>query len=204
MFSMPSIPCHSQCTCRFLEDDQYKVLRERFFEGELPNPPPSRSYTPSMPLTVDDMLNRIENRLRAVLFKACRNSDAALQTVQTLENGLLQIYRNKSDKPTKSGHLNKKDWWHELLLQEPSVTRQADSQRIITQFYFDADNASSGFHRILLNAICQFHGLCAVSRTLPMVTDESKTVRALTVKGGSMGKVPYKLYDVVADLDKTH
>jgi hypothetical protein len=55
-------------------------------------------------------------------------------------------------------------WWESLLLECPTVTRRKDSDRVAAQFFFDSTLPTAGFHRLLLHAVCQFHGLNVVSR----------------------------------------
>ncbi|KAI2492342.1 hypothetical protein MHU86_22209 [Fragilaria crotonensis] len=40
----------------------------------------------------------------------------------------------------------------------------------MARFYFDATSSAGGFHRLLLHAICQFHGLHATSTTTTNTT----------------------------------
>ena len=62
----------------------------------------------------------------------------------------------------------------------------------MARIFFDASSSTGGFHRLLLHAICQFHGLNATSATTTatITTLSAKThekeARLLTVTGKRM------------------
>ena len=81
------------------------------------------------------------------------------------------------------------EWWSDLLLQAPKVTN-ANNHRRVVQFVFDNDSSTGGFHRLLLHAAVQYHGLVAVSKTASLQVDGNDEVsseqvcRLLLVMGG--------------------
>ena len=150
-----------------MNDDEMKDSREKFFEGHGPmqHKDQSRKFKPSKVDTVlsgEDMLNRIDQRLRRLLVRACHNSFAAAKVVDLFESFIITSFMN-DDKSTTT--LLKDDWWMDLLLECPTLTHRRDSNRSTVQFFFHPTLPTGGFHRLLLHAVCQFHGLNVVSRT---------------------------------------
>jgi len=101
---------------------------------------------------------------------------------------------------TTSTNNTKDCWWKGLLLQNPSVCSVSSKAKedyasseqpgYRAQFSFDAESPTGGFHRLLLQSICQFHGLTTVSRMLHVdVPTETRGIscrtkaRALIVTG---------------------
>lgn len=202
-----------------MENDELKGLRHRFFEGELPMreipKEPTRRSCSRRPLTAAGMLGRVDGRLRRVVVKSCTNSYAAAKVVETFESFLVATFGGENKMDTTLSL--EEEWWRSLLLQEPTVTHQKednDNNKIVARFLFDAPSSNSnnnrkgnkdaeaaaiaakgGFHRILLHAVCQFHGLRAVSNMMDIdelppegSTSTRKSARALTVTG-SIGAI---------------
>jgi hypothetical protein len=138
-------------------------------------------------------MNRIDPRLRSVVVRACRNSYAAAKVVELLEDYVVSTFQGEHSDwiliptPPASGSRSNEEeqslWWKGLLLQSPTVSKNknshtktidddscADGSAVLVKgyyqvrFFFDADSPTGGFHRLLLQAICQFHGLNTVSR----------------------------------------
>ncbi|KAG7362837.1 hypothetical protein IV203_026197 [Nitzschia inconspicua] len=184
---------------KFRQDDLARV-RQQFFNGELPNqllllqqPAVSKRDDISV-MTPEERFHRIESRLRRVVVKACENSYAASQVVTIFENYLIGVHTGRDD------IVRSHEEWLELLLEPPTVTRRPrktnnraesdndnddDQSELITRFLFDADSSTSGFHRLLLHGVCQFHGLKAVSSTMTVTVQDDKTkkARVLTATG---------------------
>jgi len=169
-------------------------VRDRFFEGELPGPlaphQPRSRISQKGPLTAEDMMNRIDNRLRRIVVKACSNSYAASKVVETFEEFLVASFADSKPKLVE-------DWWDDLLLEPPSITSRKDL-RSVAQFFFDADSTTGGFHRLLLHAVCQFHGLHAVSKMVDITIDSKSKSRALNVTG-VLGEKKFRLLDHIAE-----
>jgi hypothetical protein len=185
-------------------------------------------------LTASEMMNRIDGRLRRVVVKSCTNSYAAASVVETFESFIVDTFTDKTtnskeDYTSSNTHNSLKEgWWQSLLLEQPTVTHRKDG-KIVVQFFFEApsDTASAaaggdgkkdaeaaaiaakgGFHRILLHAVCQFHGLRAVSNMIDIVQKDDKnnnnnnaikkSSRALTVMGTSGGmEAKYRLLESI-------
>jgi phosphosulfolactate phosphohydrolase-like enzyme len=111
-------------------------------------------------LNGDDMLHRIDPRLRRLVVRACHNSYAAAKVVELFESFIVQSFTND-----KKSTLLTDCWWSDLLLECPTLTHRRDSRRSTAQFFFHPTLPTGGFHRLLLHAVCQFHGLNVVSRT---------------------------------------
>lgn len=155
-----------------MNDNEMKVAREQFFEGHGPmsnhnnnNKNGSRKVKSSnngAMLSGDDMLNRIDPRLRRLLIRSCRNSYAAGKVVELFESFILYSFSNV---PSAAVVLQD-DWWMDLLLECPTLTHRNDNHhRSTVQFFFHPTLPTGGFHRLLLHAVCQFHGLNVASRT---------------------------------------
>ena len=192
-----------------MQGDAFKESREKFFDGAGPRPALLLNQ-PRRPKefkhwTAGERMNLIDPRLRSVVVRACRNSYAASKVVELLEDCVVSTFRGDEDwiliptTASSSDDDNKnKMWWQGLLLQSPMVTKSIDEDareqegvllrtRYQVQFLFDAETPTGGFHRLLLQAICQFHGLRTASRMVhgtPTVDGTSiSQARVLTATG---------------------
>jgi hypothetical protein len=175
-------------------DDAFREAREKFFEGAGPLPNERRLHSTSTTkqvkyMTAAERMNRIDPRLRSVVVRACRNSYAAAKVVELLEDYVVSTFQGHSDwilirTPSASSSDNDEQeqsmWWKGLLLQSPTVSKNSPTKAMDVDsceeegvngyyqalFLFDADSPTGGFHRLLLQAICQFHGLNIASRVL--------------------------------------
>lgn len=140
-----------------------KDAREQFFEGYGPmtnhSTPKVKSISNKVVLSGDDMLNRIDPRLRRLLIRACHNSYAAAKVVEVFESFIIKSFTNVKSTLLQDG------WWMDLLLECPTLTHRKDNNRSTAQFFFHPTLPTGGFHRLLLHAVCQFHGLNVTSRT---------------------------------------
>ena len=147
-----------------MNDSEMKDAREQFFEGHGPvhndSPPKWKSSRNVRALNGDDMLHRIDPRLRRLVVRACHNSYAAAKVVELFESFVVQSFTND-----KKSTLLTDCWWSDLLLEYPTINHRRDSCRSTAQFFFHPTLPTGGFHRLLLHAVCQFHGLNVVSRT---------------------------------------
>jgi hypothetical protein len=133
------------------------------------------------------MLNRIHGRLLTVVTRACSTSQASVKFVDRYERFLAQCF-GKEKVTTLNTDVSTS------LLEPPAVTR-TKSGSTIARFYFNSVSSEGGFHRLLLHAVTQFHGLHAISKTVEM---ETNTARLLTVTGSLSG--PYvRLLDHIID-----
>lgn len=136
-----------------MNDRTLRVVREQFFDGSLPIPAAQLTASKPRPKTGID---RIDNRLKQVVVKACRNSAPATIILQKFETYLLDAF-DKGEEPLKD------EWYQDLLKEAPHKQTTASGQTVI-RFCFDEKNG--GFNRLILHAVAQFHGLVVVSKRL--------------------------------------
>jgi hypothetical protein len=211
----------SKAMKKFREDDSLRLVREKFFEGSLPcyihssASSSKRKVIDSDALTPLERFHRIETRLRRIVVKACENSCAASKVVNALEAFFIQLYSGEKDeRSTKE--------WKEFLLDSPTVTDPRCSMKnsknghqhnqetevtnststshgqLIVKFFFDADSATGGFHRLLLHGVCQFHCIRATSSTTRI---NGKKARVLTATGVFSG-ADIRLVDFITQRQK--
>lgn len=171
---------------RLREDESLRGVREKFFEGEL-NALPAKA-TPARPdivaTTPEVMLLRMEARLRRVVVKACENSVPASSVVNHVEQFLIQAHGGAPLEGTTPNHNEASNWWQDILIEPPSVTRRERDETVLTRFVFDGDSANGGFHRLLIHGLCQFHGLKAMSSTInPEINGNRVQARLLIAAG---------------------
>lgn len=99
---------------------------------------------------------------------------------------------------------NKEYWWKGLLLHSPTgvslrtkeYAASGEQPGYRAQFSFDAESPTGGFHRLLLQSICQFHGLTTVSRML--------YVDVPTERGGISGRTKARTLIVTGCLQEAN
>jgi len=164
------------------DDLKMKGIREEFFEGEIGYGTPTSSSrtkrtTANIELTPAQMLRRIPDRLRNVVVRACSTSDATATIVDSYETFLVQSF--VEGKATTLDTLGLSG-----SLLEPPTVLQTKLGSTVARFCFDSESSAGGFHRLLLHAVCQFHSLNAVSKTIER---ETESARLLTVTGTLLG-----------------
>ena len=176
---------------KLMTDPRYESLRDKYLDGELPVLEQPRCSGPAIPIqwTPDLMLNRIDSRLRRVVIKAGTNSQPAFLVMKRLEDHVMRLFTG-SDAPGED--------LTDLLLAVPTLRTLADSVHTC-QFYFHPNSPTGGFHRLLLHAICQFHGLRVSSRTVDVEIGEHRQARALTVTGGIARDDIFRLVDCLSE-----
>lgn len=187
-----------------MENNKWNGVRDRFFEGELPDVALTdrtvrQQQQPKEPTSGEEMMFRMNSRLRRVVTKACQNSYPAARVVKTFETFLLNSFRptNKSNKKSQPTDTALDDnWWEDILLEQPTITKRRDGKLMTAQFYFDPVNATGGFHRLLLHALSQFHGLTVVSRMAQISIGEHCKSRTLTVTGAPI-KAKFRLMEIL-------
>jgi hypothetical protein len=140
-------------------------------------------------------LARIEPRLRRLVVRAGHNSCAATNVMQRFEDYILQHYFPELgyEKVLLA------EWWTGLLADEPttkmnvveepeagceassSSSPQGSNKLLQLEFVFP-DTPNAGFHRLLLHAVCQFHGLKATAKNATS-PDSSQDIRMSNVSG---------------------
>jgi hypothetical protein len=144
----------------FLQDESLKILRDQFAEGEIGHrfALHTSGELPRNGEGLEDperMIQQIPERLKSVVIRACSSSDITKRIVDALEDCLKECFLDNSD---GSDCFSNQDLASSLLL-EPNVTKRASSGHTTVRFAFDASSSKGGFHRLLLHAISQFHGL---------------------------------------------
>jgi hypothetical protein len=172
------------------DDKQLQTIRDKFFEGELYGKPQSTTgnkQTTKGPLTREQRMNRIDNRVRHVVVQSIENSYPATMVLEAFESFLLQAYNQDSihrETETES------DVWKDILVDPPTISKQGDDTSfLVIRFLFDRESSTGGFHRLLLHALVQFHGLTATSST-------TSNGRLLTATG-SLADSDLKLVDCI-------
>jgi hypothetical protein len=183
----------SQAFNKLMTDVRFETLREKFLEGEMPvieHPSSStKSVKAANELSAATMLDRIDPRLKRVVFKAGTNSQPAFLVMQRLEEFVVQVFAGVSAEV---------ETFTDLLLEAPIVTKLGDS-RYKCRFYFHPDLPSGGFHRLLLHAICQFHGFQVTSKTMDIQIGIETKARTLTVTGRMDANDTFRLVENIAD-----
>jgi hypothetical protein len=176
-------------------DKQLRTVRDKFFEGELHSKPQSTTrhkQTTKGPLTREQRMDRIDNRVRHVVVRAIENSYPATMVMEAFESFLLLAYSQDTvhrDTETET----ETDAWKDILVEPPTISKHGDDASfLVLRFLFDRDSSTSGFHRLLLHALVQFHGLTAISST-------TSNGRLLTATG-SLADSDHKLVDSITSL----
>jgi hypothetical protein len=179
------------------DENGLEDVRSRFVRGEVGAAPRdsdrirnSRSKEVQLQTIFSNgtlMLDRLPERLRGIAVRAVSTSEWAAQAVTTLEDFLVGLSTEEKDEPDAIQKYNV--LWNAILVQPPRVTwRHAESSssgnNAICQFLFDLNRnpKQAAFHRLLLHAVCHFHGLSATSDTVARLE-----ARALTVTGTCRG-----------------
>lgn len=185
------------------KSEELRYVRDKFYEGELHSSQPKAMVNhknhkkPSHLLTRDDKMNRIDKRLRQVVTRAIENSLPATKIMETLEDFLIRAHVSNEDPTTIA--LQDKQIWNGILSKPPIISRHGgdedsdsdNKQILVLRFSFDSESSSNGgFHRLLLHALVQFHGLAVHSATTP-------TGGRLLTATGYLADTNHKLVDSV-------
>lgn len=181
---------------RLREDESIRGLREKFFEGTLNAPPATTSMRVGFkqlvePVSPQQMLHRIDARLRRVVVKACENSVPASAVVDNLELFLVGAHSTGICVTEENPPLST-NWWKDILLESPTVTHKVQengSSVASSRFLFDVNSTNAGFHRLLLHGLCQFHGLQARSSTVQVTVDGAPLQVRLLVAAGVVSQL---------------
>lgn len=175
-----------------MNDDSLRDLREKFLECEIAAPAPKLQKSNRKVLTAEDMMRRIDNRLRRVVVKACQNSYPAVKVVTAFEEFIIATF-------TKDDFQDDPLWWSSLLIENPTVTEGGNDDKLEVLFAFPGASPTGGFHRLLLHAVAQFHGLSPLSKTKH--TDDGSVSRNLTVTGRLLSQPKFLLTGCLANED---
>ena len=132
------------------------------------------------------MMEQVQGRLFRVVQQACDTSPWNQSVLNAFEEFLVihmgdGSAEERGTSPRSSiGGDSSTQILKELLVQTPFVTRKAGNQ-ITVRFVFDDAEKKGAFHRLLLHAVCQFHGLTIASSTT------AKGHKMMTVTGTCKG-----------------
>jgi len=189
-----------------MEDENLRGIRDKFFECELPATTNQHSQNHSRRkkedniITPQNLIQRIDKRLQKVVEKACKNSFPACKVVETFESFLVRSFMNDDDDSDQKEEEEEDNRAiiEDVLLKPPIVTRSSSSRQITTtiQMFFDGESPTGGFHRLLVHAVAQFHGLKSTSNLI-------NRTRILTITGETVIGKEYKLLDHILDRRRT-
>lgn len=172
------------------QSEELRFVRDKFYKGELYSSTPKQKVNhknakKKPTLTRDDKLNRIDKRLRQVVTRAIENSLPATKVMETLEDFLIRAHTGGEDQ---------QQVWDHILSQPPTISRHGDDDKqvLVLRFTFGESTPNGGFHRLLLHALVQFHGLHAHSTTTP------NGGRQLTATG-CLSDTKHKLVDSIME-----
>ena len=190
------------------------MVKDRFIRGEIAAPQSPHMQLKAtheqetMRLDGSLMFQKIEPRLRDVLQRACSTKRVTMKLVESFETFLLSTHHVTSKEQVfSSPDLNCDedfsgidDILTTILLRSPVTgtwgSKSSEGSVVPkTRFYFPESN---GFHRLLLHAVCQFHGLKVSSSTTPL---DHVVARLLTVTGVAVG-ADWRLLDLVTERHK--
>jgi len=148
------------------------------------------------------MLRKMEKRLRRVVERACRNSDFSKEVLIEFEWVLSKFLLHDTEEKDRNDDEEEdkeqtKSVLDQVLIRKPLLTRTKSTNRnnnkmlrfLFRQSSDDDENNNNNatmqpnpsFNRLLLHALCQFHGLESTSSTT------ANGRRLLTVTGKFMG-----------------
>ena len=174
------------------------VARDRFLRGEAAGDVPAEVRAKgggAADLLPDWRFDQIEPRLQAVVLRALRTSPLAAAIVDAFED--VAVHRRMVPPSVRGDPTN--DLWSEVLVRPPVVKGCGGGRGVhVSHFHFEGRRSSgegkgrtkggggmgdrAGFHRLLLHAVCQFHGLSAASGSR-----DGGRVRVVTVSGSAEG-----------------
>jgi len=215
----------SKAISSFMGDENLREIRDKFFECELSEG--KRSINVHRKKRVEDnivtpkkLIQRIDKRLQLVVEKACKNSFPACKVVESFESFLVRSFIDNVDDLNHKEDSSFAAIIEDVLLKPPIVTRAKsknendENTTIITtvQMFFDGESPTGGFHRLLVHAAAQFHGLNSKSNLVDGIQIEEKDgssginnrghrnrARVLTVTGKSVMGKEYKVLDHILD-----
>ena len=118
-----------------MDDKSFQGVREKFFAGDLPeksqNSRSEANRQAKEPTTPEEMMHRIDARLRRILVKSCKNSFPASKVVDTFEVFLVRAFSGKKNKTPN-------DTWDDLLIEPPTITKRKgeDNTSVVVKFCF--------------------------------------------------------------------
>lgn len=174
-----------------LSQKQLKLLKERFVDGEVV-PEQDRQMTDAAKARLQKrqdalyhdgnrmMRENVNKRLLNVVMRACKSSGFTRKVVEAFEQLLVQNMAGVDD-TTSSKSMKDDDIWEKVTVQKPFITKKGaitdTHSGVIIRLLFSEGESKGAFNRLLLHAVCQFHGLDTESNTT------AKGYRMLIVTG---------------------
>lgn len=179
-------------TQKALDPHMIQKVKERFLDGEVGKDASSQPTQKSLQRKAlredaifadgNSMLEtKVQERLRKVVKRACESSDFSKKVLRTLEQCV--VHHLSKDNDAKSLQYDE-SILNQILIQKPLVTNKScedGSTKTTVRFLFDTNETKGTFHRLLLTAVCHFHGLVANP------SDGPRNSRILTVTGVCRG-----------------
>jgi len=183
-------------------------VKERFLDGQMPqvsmNQPTQKSiqrkYIREEAIYADgrNMLMNVQERLCKVVKRACVASEFSRKVLVALEQFVISHLGSDTNSNCNGSSSSRKyddSILDEILLQKPLITHKSspnddgtNSTKTTIRFLFHTTETSNNintkgrhFHRLLLTAACQYHGLTALPSQGP------RNSRILTVTGTCRG-----------------
>lgn len=178
-----------------LDPEDVVRIRERFVDGEVGVGDQDKAMTQS---AKDRMKRRqeelfkdghrmmkvnVSERLMNIVVRACKSSGFTRNVVDAFERLLVNNMSNGNGDGDITSSLDDDadgDIWNKIVVQKPFITRKEKSG-VMIRMLFNEGERKGAFNRLLLHAVCQFHGLDTCSSTT------SKGYRMLTITGLCQG-----------------
>jgi hypothetical protein len=211
--------------CTNLDRKRLEEIRDRFVDGEVGrNNGITKGAQERMKKRQEELFqdgNRmmrvnVNVRLMNVVVRACKSSGFTRNVVDAFERLLVTNMSGSGgggcDQMTSHTHDSDEietdvDIWTQIMVQKPFITRKTSmgldntGSGVIARMLFHEDESKGAFNRLLLHAVCQFHGLETCSTTT------SKGYRMLTVtgicKGSHLKFLEFVPFDVSSDYTGT-
>jgi hypothetical protein len=137
----------------------------------------------------------VDTRLLDVIVRACQASKFSRSVVSAFERLIVGHMSNDQSSMSTYKMDADIDIWNEILVQKPFITRKTANTGggFILRLLFNEHESKGAFHRLLLHAVTQFHGLDTTSNS-------TSKGRVLTVTGSCKGS-QFKLLDYVVEED---
>jgi len=189
---------HSSQVRLNLDPKEVMKIRERFVDGEVGVGGQDQGMTQGakdrmkrrQDLLFKDghrmMKSNVNERLMNVVVRSCKSSGFTRNVVDAFER-LLVNNMSDADNCNSNGKISSShnsdpdgDIWNKVVVQNPFITRK-EKIGVMIRMLFNEGERKGAFNRLLLHAVCQFHGLDTCSTTT------SKGYRMLTITGRCQG-----------------
>jgi len=158
-----------------------EAIRERFVEGCVveTRDVKVKNERDLKPKTNEDMYNQIDIKLRNVVSRVLKR-DYGGNLSDAYEELLSEVFASSN-----TANLNHTHVMHEglqnILLKTPEVLSRGDESNVKVVLEFGTSSPTGGLDRLILHAVCQFHGLLVTSQ-------KAKGKCVVSVTGNYLGK----------------